>query len=738
MARANPVQTNFTTGEIAPEVLGRVDVQQYNNAAKQLTNCYVVAQGGAYSRPGSTFTAEVKDSAKRTRVVPFVKTKLTRYILELGHLYGRVFKDGAAIGAPYEFATPYSDVQAQDVDYVQDADTAYFAHEGFAIQRLRRFADANWNMAAAPFTTQPFKEIGLRPAVALTLSNKTVGAGRTVTAGAAVFLASDVGRAILCGPGIAVITAYTSTTVVTAEITIEFDSVNILASTWTLDASPQTTITPGVAGPVGTVTTLTLAAAGWRSGQVGDFVRLNGGLLKITAFTSTTIVDARILVELSSAAAAPALAWSAEQSQWNATDGYPRTLTLFQQRLVCAGSPGYPQTIWGSRTAEPLDFQLGTNDDEAYAFTIGSDENNQIGWLSAARDLLAITYGAEYAVRGGIEKPITPTNVSLPPQSDHGTSNARPVSARKETIFVQASGKKLRGLTFDINQDGYDAPDLLALAEHLTQQAEDGTQLEIVELAFQKEPHSLLWAVRSDGALLSCALDRRQGVLGWSRHDLGGGVESVCCVPGVGADVVYVVVQRTVNAVSKRFIERIEFATEDTHLSARNLVQFDCAIVLYNAGGSTTWTHPALPNTEVGVLADGLYAGTFTTNGSGQITLPRVAYSVQIGIPFTATVVPVTPVTSTGIGSSVGQTMSTSEVRVNVLRSGPLHVNGVLLPMAQFGGELLDQPQPLKSGFYKVSTEGWEEGSSDITIERRLPFPMKVLNVVRTFTANAG
>lgn len=738
MGRATTVQTNFTSGEIAPEVQGRIDVQQYNNGAKTLTNCFVVAQGGAYSRPGSTFTAEVKTSAKRTRLLPFIKTRSTAYVVEMGDLYLRWFKDGAAVGAPYEIVSPYTEAQLSAVDYVQDSDLMYLAHEEVAIQRLRRFGDANWNIAAAPFTATPFNEGGIRPAVALTLSLATVGAGRTATAGSAVFLNSDVGRAILCGPGIGVITGYTSTTQVTITITVAFDSTSITSGTWVIDSSPQTTCTPGASTPVGTVTTLTLASAGWRSDQVGWFVRLNGGLLVITSYSSTTVVNAKILSELSSTAAAPALAWSVEGPQWSSANGYPKTLTLFQQRLIAAGSTAYPQTIWGSRIAEPLDFTLGTNDDEAFAFTIGSDENNQIAWLSAGRDLLALTYGAEYSLRGGVEKPITPTNVSIIPQTDHGASSARPVSVRKETIFAQASGKKLRGLTFNYNVDGYDAPDLLALSEHLVQQADDGTQLEITDIAFQKEPHSLLWAVRSDGVLLSCALDRTQNVTGWSSHDLGGSVESVCSVPGDGADVVYVIVNRTIDGATVRYIERLEFTTEDTHLSARNLMQLDCGIILYDAGGSTTWTHPGLPNTDVDVLADGLYLGTYTTDATGEVTLEREAFSVQIGLPFTATVVPINPIADTGGGPSMGQAQLTSNVWLQVLRTGPLHCNDQLIPFATFGDELLDQPQQLASEFVSISTEGWEEGSSDLTIERRLPFPMRLISVTRTFTANAG
>ena len=236
----------------------------------------------------------------------------------------------------------------------------------------------------------------------------------------------------------------------------------------------------------------------------------------------------------------------------------------------------------------------------------------------------------------------------------------------------------------------------------------------------------------------SPARGRVRGVTGWSRHDVGGEVESVCCVPGDGADVVYLVVKRTVDAAVVRYIERMEFTTEDVHLSARNLMQFDCGVILYDAGGSTTWTHPGLPDSTVGVLADGLYLGEFETDATGEFTLDREAFSVQAGIPFTATIVPVTPVSDTGQGPSAGQTMSTSHVWLQVLRTGPIYCNGTLIPFAFFGAELLDQPQQLFTGFTDLAAEGWSDGVSDITIERREPFPMKLLSIARTFTANAG
>lgn len=738
MPRVQHIQTNFTSGVLSPRVVGRIDLQQVAQGAQRMENAFPLVQGGAVSRPGTTYHAELKGSAQ-ARLVPFVKNRSTAYVLEFGAGYMRVFKGGAAVPGPYEIATPYTLAQALAMDFAIDSDTGYFSHGAVYPQRLRRFADDSWQLQPAPFSAEPFAEVGARPAAALTLSAATVGAGRTATASAAVFLASDVGRAILAGPGIGVVTGYTSPTVVTVQITAEFAGTAIASQAWSLDASPQTTCTPSATGPVGDSITLTLAAAGFRSAELGAHVRINGGLVRVTSIGSATSATATVIEELTAAIAAPALAWSILPSVWGAADGYPRTVSLHQQRLIYASSKTYPQTVWGSRIAEPLDFTIGVDDDRAYSFTISSDENNDVLWLSTGRDLLALSAGAEYSLRGGIEKPITPTNVTISPQTDHGAAEVRPVQVRKEVVFVQGAGKKLRGFSYRYEIDGYDAPDLLALADHLLDRDPlTGAQLAIVDACYQREPYGLLWAVRSDGKLLSCTLDRLQGVVGWAGpHDVGGFVESVCCVPTVSADVVYLAVRRTVNGVSRRFLESLQMTTDSTQTSAARGMQTDCGVIL-SGPSSATWAHPQLAGTVVQVLADGNYMGEFTTDGAGQITLPRQATSVQIGLGFNALVLPVTPEVGSGTGTSAGQAMSTSDASVRVIDSGPVWINDQEVSHRSFGTDVLDRPQPVVTGLLEVTTRGWARGVSDVLIERRLPFPLHVAHVIRTITVNAG
>jgi hypothetical protein len=734
------VTTNFTAGEMSPRVRGRVDIAQYSAGAKRLRNAYPVVTGGAVSRPGTTFTAAAKNASKKCRVIPFVIKRGAVYVIELGESYARIYKNGVVIGAPLELAHPYTEAQLMDIDYAQDASTMYLAHEAHPIQRIRRLSDTVWSCEAAPFTTVPYEEVGRRPAVSLTLSAATVGSGRTVTASGAAFLAADVGRAILYETGVLVITGYTSTTQVTGTITLAFQGTAVPSGVWTLDSSPQTTCTPSAKDPVGASTTLTLGAAGWRSDDVGSHVVINGGLCKITGYTSTTVVDAVIVQELSSTAAAPALAWQLKPPQWNATDGYPRTVTLHQQRLIAAGSPGYPQTIWGSRTGEPLDFTVQANDSAGYSFTIGSDENNQISYLAATRHLMALTFGAEYSLRGQNAKSIISTlnPPDIVSESNHGSATVRPVTIRKELMFVQRAGKEVRSLGYRYDFDGYDAPDVSALADHLFGKLADGTSLSVVDMAYQQRPHSLLWCVRSDGQVVSITIDRGQGVVGLALHDFGGVAESVCSVPTDDGDAVYFVMRRTINGSTARYIERLEMTTTSTRLSERNLMQLDMGLSTYSAGGTTTLTVAHLPNTEIDILIDGVYGGRVTTNGSGVATLPRTAYSVQGGLPFVSVIEPNSPEDAQGAGAAVGQRLSTSRVIARLLDSGAMTINEQSVEFRQFGVDVLDQPAPLFTGDYPISELGWYDGESPVVIERALPFPVHVLSIIRDLSVNQG
>lgn len=753
MPKVKVLNSNFSAGELSPQAYGRVDIIRYPNAAKKLVNVISRTLGGAQKRFGTQHIASTKNSAKRSRLIPYIVSRDQVYMIEVGDLYLRVFKpDGTQVlasGSPYEITTPYTEAYVTDLDYSQGEDTMYLFHSTVYPNRLRTFGDAKWDCSNAPFTTTPFAEQGDYYAVALTLSSNTVGTGRTMTAASGVFLASDVGRAILWNAGIAVITGFTSATLVTVEVKVIFDSTAIPSGSWNLDSSPQTTCTPSAKDPVGATITLTLAVDGWRSTDVGKFVRLNGGLCQITVYSSALIVSAKIVRGLTSITAVPALAWTLESSVWGVTNGYPRTGTLHEQRLVAAGTRKNPQTVWGSRTGETLDFTVGTNDDDAYAFTLVGNNNqtNQISFVVSSRNLLVMTHGGEYSMQSGVDKPITPTNVQIKPQSPHGVSKVKPVQVGKETLFAQRAGRKLRAMGYRYDEDGYKSPDITTLAEHITATG-------IASMALQQEPDPVIWIALNNGRLISVTLDRDVDVIAWNSHETDGAVESVATIPSGDTEQVWLIVRRRLgNGSIVRYVERMQsswypiYGTSSPDPNAFPPADepfnwgftLDCAVTQDDATGKAIWTGLGhLEGKTVRCLADGVDMGQFTVTG-GQITIQRNAKRVLIGLMFKPTVEMLTPEIQTGTGTSQADAMSTNEFVIRVLNTIGATVNGEqAIPGRANSPGQLDTAPALFTGDKSVSMLGWSKGKAEVVITQDDPFPFHLLATVQTITVNGG
>ncbi len=739
-------QCNFTAGELSPRIQGRTDFDRYGNGLKECVNSHPLIHGGVMRRAGTRFAQAAKFSAKKSRLIEFIFSKDVAYMLEFGDLYMRVYSpSGVYLGV--EVVTSYTEAMLPDIDFVQGADTMFLFHPSIFPARVRRFTDAIWDLSSVPFTVQPFDEQGYTPAAALTLGAVS-GTGITATAGASVFQPSDVGRNLFSQAGAATITGYTSGTVVTVTITNTFASTALASGAWYMDVSPQTTCTASAVGPVGTAITLTLGAAGWRTGiDEGKYVRINSGIAKITTIGSTTVANAIIVAVLLSATVAPALSWSLEATVWNAANGYPRTGTLFEQRLWCAGSAKYPQTIWGSKTALYLDFTKGSNDSDACIFTISSDEINPITYLSAARTILVHTYGGELSMQGGNEKPITPSNVQIKPQTSHGSKTVRPLMVGKESLFVQRAGRKIRAISYQFQIDGYVAPDLTVLAEHITYSG-------VVAMAYQQEPNQLLWMVLGDGTLISCTLDRDQQVQGWARHYTDGAFEWVATVPTASEDQVWVIVRRTVNGATVRYVEYLESGFQPIYpvavdpLAMPPITQpitygttVDCGKLVDNVAGQTVFTGLShLEGKSVDIVADGSPMPQQVVTG-GQITLPRSSKRTLIGLHFKSWAKLLTPELGTPTGTAQGKSMSTRELTLRWLNTLGAQIfdgegNEQDLAFRHLGTGVLDQPPPVFTGLTRIEMLGWDRGRSEITIVQDQPLPMHLQAAIRQISVS--
>ncbi len=157
MPRTTLALTSFVSGELGAKLDGRTDFNKYATGAKTLENFLVHPQGAATRRVGTQFIAEVKNSAAKTRLIPFEFSTIQTYVLEFGNQYMRVYKDKGQVqsgGSAFEISTPYLTAELFDIKFAQSADVMYITHPNHAARKLARTGHTSWTLTEIDFTEQ--------------------------------------------------------------------------------------------------------------------------------------------------------------------------------------------------------------------------------------------------------------------------------------------------------------------------------------------------------------------------------------------------------------------------------------------------------------------------------------------------------------------------------------------------------------------------------------------------------
>lgn len=579
MPKASPLQESFLAGELSPFVQGRVSSDQYKQGLDRCLNYLPLLQGALTRRPGTYFVCEVKDSTKETVVRRFEFSTQQAYIIEFGDLYvrflrdhgqivesaltitgitqanpgvvtsnahglstgeevviesvvgmtqlnGRNFKvgttatntfqllemDGSNLNTTgytayssggtakrvYTVTTPYTEDDVRDLTFVQSADVLYIVHPSYAPRKLSRLADTNWTLSVINFLDGPYLPIDTS-GTTLTPSSST-STSFNITASAALFASTDVGRLIRLSPD-------GGTTWFWMKISGFTDSTHVA-------------VTRTSTGAIGTT-----ALATWRFGI------------------------------------------------WSDTTGYPGAIAFHEDRLCLSGAPANPQRLDMSVSSDyenfaPTDSDSTVNDDNAVSRTLAADDVNYVYWMkSAERGLLIGASGGEWVISPAVtSEAISPSNIQARRISSYGSANMQPVQAGKSALFVQATSKTIREMSYFFEEDGYLAPDRTLLADHIT------GKTGLLEIAYQKEKPSIVWGVRrTDGIVMGMTYARESDALVVSCHrhifggvsDAGGSdslAKSVACIPSPDGfrTEAYFVVERLIDG---RTVKTIEYLT---------------------------------------------------------------------------------------------------------------------------------------------------------------------------------
>jgi len=621
-ANIRSLQKSFTGGEVSPEFWSRADDAKYQAGLARCRNFIAKPQGPVENRPGTQFVRATKSAANKSRVIPFTYSTTQTMAIELGAGYFRFHTGGATLlpGSPaawsnvtayvigdlvtqagtiyycilghtnqvppnatywyalpasgeYEIPNPYAAADLFDIHYVQSSDVLTLVHPGYAVRELRRVGATNWQLSSVSFASQQVAPGGVA----------AVASGGTGTTYSYVVTSVDA-------QGFDESVASTAATC----------NGNLFAS------GGKNTITWSVAA----------GASRYR------VYRLSGGLYGyIGQADALTFTDDNIAPDMSRT---PPIA----QTVFAAADEYPAAVSYFEQRRVFAGSNNKPQNVWMTKTGTEsnMDYSLPIKDDDSIQFRIAAREANTIRHIIPLDNLLLLTSAAEWRLTSINSDAITPSTVSMKPQSYIGANNVQPAIIGNNVLYCAARGGHVREMAYSWQSSSYISGDLSLRAPHLFD------TYQISDMAYGKAPYPVVWFVSSTGDLLGFTYVPEQQVGAWHWHDTDGTFESVCVVAEGEEDAVYFIVKRHIDGADVRYVERLH---SRQFVEQADAFFVDCGLTYDGAATATLTGLDHLEGETVSILGDGAVMPQQVVTG-GQITLPVSVEKAQIGLPIEA------------------------------------------------------------------------------------------------------
>lgn len=678
MSNVKFFQQAFVGGEVAPSMRGRVEDVGYANGLARCRNFLVRPQGMVENRAGLRFVAEVKDSAKRVRLIPFTFSGEQTMVIELGDKYARFHTGAATIfegNAPYEIATPYAEEHLMDIHHVQSADILTLVHPNYPPQELRRLGATNWKLEAISFVPkfEPPTE-----------------------------LKAEATR-IRLAPGVQQIDLKYRYKVTAVKDGVESKE------------SAEVEVTNDLYTP-GNSNTLT-----WKAVDGADHYlvyKRQSGMFGLAGYANETSFEDR--------GVSPDMAKTPPKYKavFDKAQHYPAAVSYYQQRRVLAGTPAEPQKVWMTKSGTESDMSYSTpsRDDDRIEVRVAAREASPIRHIVPLTKLLILTGSAEWNVDTQNSDVLTNTTISISPHSYVGANNVQPVIVNASVIYCAARGGHVHELAYSRDAGGFITADISLRAPHLF----DGYRL--VDMAFGKAPWPLVWLISTDGRLIGNTYVPEQQIGAWHWHQTDGAFETCAVVAEGDEDMLYVVVRRSINGQTRRYIERLESrafgAQEDAFF-------VDSGLSYHGMPVKTLKKLDHLEGKTVSILADGaVHVPQTVTNG--EIRLQHAAKKIHVGLPYTAEIQTLPVVGDIDNGKGRGLTKNVNKIWLDVIRSsgiwvGPDEIR--LVANKQRTTEPLGTPPRLKTEQIEIVVfPDWND-YGQIIVQQRDPLPLSLVSL---------
>jgi len=557
MARVRVPLNNFQFGEVSPALTSRTDTKVYTNAAEQVRNFFIRSEGGLKKRTGTkrlanfgsspsfTATASLRQSV---RIEPFIFSDDEKYIIAFSNTRIEIFQINPSTGAVSSIqaitsqswlVNTTSASYLEEITFAQQGDLMFICHNTFQTRILERTGLTSFAVSTFNFDTSRDDEDIFQPyfsfqPLGMTMAcNNTSGNSRTLTASSDYFVSGHVGVDLLIGETRCRVTAVGSATSATVNIAgtlrqqLEIDSIK------TFEGSGTVRVTKALHG-LATSASITIE----RSGAVGGIANSNiNGSRTITAVPDENTFEFTAGGSATATSSAigggsPRIITGAATTEFSEMSysplrGYPAAVTFHQNRLWFGGTLAQPDGIWGSKSGQFFNFDVGdASDNDALDLTANVGEIFSIRHLVSNRDLQVFTTGAELFVQAPTDKPVTPANAQIRRQTPYGASFVKPTVFDGATLFIQKTGSALREFLFTDSEAAYTSVAVSGLAPHLIL---DPVQMTSIKGALNRS-ESYAFLINNDGTIAVFYSVRGDQKAGWTLWDTQGTWHSICAV----------------------------------------------------------------------------------------------------------------------------------------------------------------------------------------------------------------
>ncbi len=207
-------KTNFTAGELSPDLLGRADLGSYANGALKLDNVFIDPTGGIHRRPGLQY---LQTLTGKTRLVSYEQDSKHSYLFLISDHQTKIYQNEELVAT---LTTPWTTLQLDKLSWCALSDGLIVVHEEVCPYRFTLKNDT-WNgdnfefLNTSGYIHQPYHRFC---GDAVTMASSGCGGNVTLTTSADVFNATHIGKQFKLADGYVQITGITDATHASATV----------------------------------------------------------------------------------------------------------------------------------------------------------------------------------------------------------------------------------------------------------------------------------------------------------------------------------------------------------------------------------------------------------------------------------------------------------------------------------------------------------------------------------------